>query len=64
MSNEITTKDLSHDEYESLQKFEGLLEEYGYAQREGSFKERVDARRALKQAFLRALKHNPNNENT
>jgi hypothetical protein len=63
MSNDqITTKDLSFEEYEELQKFEGLLANYAHAQTDGGFSDRVKARTELKQAFLRVLKRQPNKD--
>jgi hypothetical protein len=55
----ITTKDLSIEEYEAMQKFEGLLADYAYAQSEGGFADRVKARSDIKQAFILAMRMQP-----
>jgi hypothetical protein len=62
MSNELTTQDLSDDEHQHLTNFDVLLEQYADAQVKGGFRQRVDARRALRQAYMQALKYQPNKD--
>jgi hypothetical protein len=46
---------LNEDQQAAYDKFEDLIDEYQHAQLHGTSRERVEARRALKVAFMEAL---------